>query len=147
MNFLKRNKNIIIVLIVFFVGILLCIQLKNILIPNEGAAVYGNRLDGKVEVTKNVDDKIKESLVDGVTKVKVRTSGRIINVTITVYDEVARDTAKTYATKALESFTEEEKGFYDFQFYIIKANEEATEFPIIGYKIQNNDKITWTKDR
>lgn len=147
MNFLKRNKNIIIVLIVFFVALLLCIQLKNILIPNEGAAVYGNRLDGKVEVTKNVDDKIKESLADGASEVKVRTSGRIINITITVYDEVSKDTAKTYATTALESFTTEEKGFYDFQFYLLKDNEEATDFPIMGYKIQNSDKISWTKDR
>lgn len=147
MNFLKRNKNIVIALIVFFVAILLCIQLKNILIPNDGAAVYGNRLEGKIELTKNVDKKIKELLSDAATDVKVRTSGRIVNVTITVYDEVSRDTAKTLATKSLESFTKEEKGFYDFQFYVVKNNEEDKVFPIMGYKIQNADNITWTKDR
>ena len=147
MNFLKRNKNIIIVIVIFFVGILFSIKLKNILIPNEGAAVYGNRLDGKVEVTKNVDNKIKDLISEGATDVKVRTSGRIINITITVYEEVARNTAKSYAVKALEAFSNEEKSFYDFQFYVVKENEEAQEFPIIGYKIQNTDNITWTKDR
>ena len=50
MKFLKRNKNIIIALVIFFFGILLCVKIKNILVPNEGAAVYGNRLDGKIEI-------------------------------------------------------------------------------------------------
>lgn len=147
MNFLKRNKNIIIALVIFFVAIFLCVQLKNILFPNDGAAVYGDRLDEKVELTKNVDEKIKEALKDGVSDVKVRVSGAIVNVTLTVYDEVSRDTAKSYATKSLDSFSAEEKSFYDFQFYLVKENKEATQFPIIGYKIQSADKITWTKNR
>lgn len=146
MSFLKRNKNIIIALVAFFVVILLCVQLKNILFPNDRAAVYGNRLDGKVKVTKGVDTKIKEALAEGVTDVKVRVSGRIINVNITVYNEVSRDTAKSYAKKSLESFSDEEKSYYDFQFYLQK-DSDAADFPIIGYRIQNSEKITWTKDR
>ena len=57
MRFVKRNKNIIIALIVFFILILLCVQVKNILFPNDGLAVYGNRLENKVELSKNIDKK------------------------------------------------------------------------------------------
>ena len=45
MRFIRRNKNIILTLVVFFILILLCVQVKNILFPNDGLAVYGNRLE------------------------------------------------------------------------------------------------------
>lgn len=146
MRFVKRNKNIIIALVVFFILILLCVQVKNILFPNDGLAVYGSRLENKVELSKNIDKKIKELLPEGVKTVKVRTAGRILNITITLNDDVARDTAKEYAKKAIDAFTEEEIGYYDLQFFLVK-DIEAEQFPIIGYKIPSSEKITWTKDR
>lgn len=146
MNFIKRNKNIILALIVFFILILLCVQVKNILIPNEGAAVYGNRLDNKIKIEKGIDKKLKETLTEGVSDVSLRVSGRIINISITVYSDVSKDAAKSYAKKTLDLFTTEEKSYYDFQFYLQKDGE-AGDFPIIGYRIQNSEKITWTKDR
>ena len=145
MKFLKRNKNIIIALVIFFIGILLCVKIKNILVPNEGAAVYGNRLDGKIEISKNLKSDIS-SKIDSATSVDIRVSGRIINVTLTLPTDVSKDAAKEFAKKSLEAFTEDEKSYYDIQFYLVKK-EEAEGFPIIGYKIQNAEKITWTKDR
>lgn len=146
MNFIKRNKNIILTLIVFFIVLLLCVKVKNILIPNEGAAVYGNRLDDKIKIEKGIDKKIKELITEGVSDVNVRVSGRIINISITVYSDISRDAAKSYAKKTLEAFSKEEKAYYDIQFYLQKDGD-ATDFPIIGYRIQNSEKITWTKDR
>lgn len=146
MRFVKRNKNIIIALIVFFILILLCVQVKNILFPNDGLAVYGNRLENKVELSKNIDKKIKELIPEGTKKVKVRTAGRILNITITLNDDIAKDTAKAYAKKAIEAFTEEEIGYYDLQFFLVK-DSESEQFPIIGYKIPSSENITWTKDR
>ena len=70
----------------------------------------------------------------------------ILNITITVADDITRDIAKTYANKALEALSDEEIRYYDIQYFIVK-NTEATEFPIIGYKIPSADDITWTKDR
>lgn len=146
MNFIKRNKNIILALIVFFILILLCVQVKNIFIPNKGAAVYGNRLDNKIKIEKGIEKKLKETLTEGVSDVSYRVSGRIINISITVYSDVSKEAAKSYAKKALDLFTTEEKSYYDFQFYLQKDGE-AADFPIIGYRIQNSEKITWTKDR
>lgn len=145
MNFIKRNKNIIIVLVVFFVGILLCVQLKNILIPNEGAAVYGNRLEGKVELDKDYKDQVKKK-AEGAKSVKTRVSGRIINITIEVGPDVSASAAKEYASKTLEAFTTEQKAYYDIQFFLTKEGD-TEHFPIMGYKIQDAEKITWTKDR
>lgn len=146
MKFIKRNRSIIMALIVFFILILLCIQVKNILFPNDGLAVYGNRLDGKVEVTSNLNKKMKELLPEGATKVSVRESGRILNVIITVSENITKDTAKSFATQSLAALSEEEAGYYDIQFFLVK-NTEANDFPIIGYKIPKAEAITWTKDR
>ena len=147
MIFIKKNKTIIIAVVLYLILVLLGVRVKNILIPNEGAAVYGNRLEGKVAITKNADTRIKESLEHGVSSVKVRNTGRIINIMITVNDDVSKQTSKEYAVKALEVFTKEEKEYYDFQFFIEKEKKEATDFPIIGYRIRNSEKTTWTKDR
>lgn len=145
MNFLKRNKKIIIALVIFFIAILLCVQLVNILIPNEGAAVYGNRLDGKIELSKDIKSKVTEK-AEGATKVDLRVSGRIINITITVSNDVSKEAAKEYAKKTIEAFSTEERAYYDIQFYLLKEGE-STDFPIMGYLIQNSDNISWTKDR
>lgn len=146
MKFIKRNRSIIVSLVVFFILILLCMQVKNILFPNDGLAVYGNRLEGKVAVTKNLNKKMQELLPEGATKIEVRDSGRILNVTITVTDTITRDTAKSFATQSLAALSEEEANYYDVQFFLVK-NTEAKDFPIIGYKIPKAEAITWTKDR
>lgn len=146
MKFIKRNKSIIITLVVFFILILLCVQIKNILFPNDGLAVYGNRLDGKVEVSKNLDKSIKELLPEGATKVTVRDAGRILNITITVSENITRDTAKSFATQSLAALSDEEIKYYDLQFFLVKETE-SDQFPIIGYKIPSAENITWTKDR
>ena len=145
MKFLKRNKNIIIALVIFFIGILLCVKIKNILVPNDGAAVYGNRLDGKVEISKNLKNDIS-SKIDSATEVDIRVSGRIINVTLTLPSDVSKDAAKEFAKKSLDAFSTDEKSYYDIQFFLVKK-DETEGFPILGYKIQNADNITWTKDR
>lgn len=147
MRFIKRNRGIIFALVIFFIGVLFCVQLKNILFPNDRAAVYGNRLDGIVELDKNTNSKVKEAVGSVASKVSVRTSGKIINVFITVNDDVNRDNAKNLASKVLETFSAEEKEYYDVQLFITKNNKEAKEFPIVGYKIPSADRITWTKDR
>ena len=146
MKFIKRNKSIILSLIVFFVLILLCIQVKNILFPNDGLAVYGDRLDGKVAITKNLDKKILDILPEGVSKISVRDSGRILNIRVTVDESITKEVAKTYATQALGALSDAELSYYDIQFFLVK-DDEAEGFPIIGYKIPKAEAITWTKDR
>ena len=144
MKFIKRNKNIIISVIVFFVLILLCIQIKNILFPNDGLAVYGNRLDGKVAVTKNLNNKMKELLPEGATKVTVRDSGRILNITITVSENITRDSAKSFATETLKALTEEEANYYDIQFFLVKETEASkrrkNEGSCSRYKTEERNK-------
>ena len=147
MNFVKRNKKLLVVIVVFLVGLICAVQLKNILFPS-GGAIYGNRLQGieDVEIDKKIDKQIKEKLSESVSKIDVRLSGRIININMVVNGDVSVSTAKDYAKKSLEVFSEKQLEFYDIQVFISK-DVESKEFPIIGYKHQNKSSFKWTRDR
>ena len=60
MDFIKKNKFTIIAVGVFLILVLLLVQVKNIFFPNEGSAIYGNRLEGieSVKITKDKKTKI-----------------------------------------------------------------------------------------
>ena len=147
MNFIKRNKKLLVVITVFLVALVAAIQLKNILYPS-GGAIYGNRLDGieEVKLAEDLDKQIQEKLKDFVSKVEVRTSGRIINITMIVNPDISSSVAKDNSKNIFELFAEKQLNYYDIQVFL-KKETDATDFPIIGYKHQNKDGFTWTKDR
>ena len=121
MNFIKRNKKLLVVIVIFLVALVGAVQLKNILFPS-GGAIYGNRLEGieEVEVSKDLDKQILELLKDGIMKADVRISGRIVNIHITVNGDVSVATAKSYADKTLTLFAEKQLKYYDIQVFMKK---------------------------
>lgn len=147
MNFIKRNKKLLVVIVIFLISLIGLVQLKNIFFPS-GGAIYGNRLEGKedVEIAKDLDKQVQELLKDNVSKVTVRISGRIVNMHITVNGDVSASSAKELAKKTLTLFAEKQLKYYDIQVFM-KKDVESTEFPIIGYKHQDKQGFTWTKDR
>ena len=73
-------------------------------------------------------------------------SGKTIEVSIEINDDVAKDTAKSLTDKVTSSLSEDQKKYFDIQVFISKSSD-ATDFPIIGYKQRNKDGFTFTKDR
>ena len=51
------------------------------------------------------------------------------------------------STLIIENLEEDQTTYYDIQVFIKKSNEEDTRFPIIGYKHQDKDEFSWSKDR
>ena len=150
-KFIKNNKLTVITFIICLVFVILVFAIKLTFFPDEGRAIYGDRLDGieEVEITskqeKNIVSKLEEK--DEVKSVNTDIKGRILNVIITVNDDVELDPAKALASVITENLEEDQNGYYDIQVFIKKSNEEDTRFPIIGYKHQDKDEFSWTKDR
>ena len=150
-KFIKNNKLTVITFIICLVFVILVFAIKLTFFPDEGRAIYGDRLDGieEVEITskqeKNIVSKLEEK--DEVKSVDTDIKGRILNVIITVNDDVELDPAKALASVITENFEEDQNGYYDIQVFIKKSNEEDTRFPIIGYKHQDKDEFSWSKDR
>ncbi|HIT23559.1 MAG TPA: hypothetical protein IAD45_03985 [Candidatus Faecimonas intestinavium] len=150
MSFIRKNKFVIIAIGVFLILVVLVFQIATMFFPEEGTALYGDRLDGieEVELSNSKLTKIESNLKsDGAVKeADVSVAGKIVEVIITVQDDTSVDTAKALNTKVLDSLSNKEKKFYDIQIFV-KKDSEATDFPIIGYKHHAKDTFSWTKDR
>lgn len=151
MKFIKKNKYTIIVIIVFLALVVSFVEIKNILVPDEGKAVYGNRLDGiekhplKTSDLESIEKSIKEQ--EKVSDVSSKLHGKIINITITVQDDVSVNDAKTLATNTISLFTKDDLSFYSLQVFVKKENQDLNNFPIIGYKDAGSEEMLFTKDR
>lgn len=149
MKWIKKNKFTVIACIIFVLLLVLGYKAKEVFFPDQRTAVYGNRLDGKVSVDKSIYDEVKTKISesDKVKSVTVRENGRRIDITITVNGDTSKDDAKKLTNNITESFTESQIGYYDFQVYIKKEEQEENDFPIIGYKHHNSSSFSWSKDR
>lgn len=141
---LKKNKYTTLAIIIFVLLIILGYGLYNVLIPNNGKPVYGDRLDGikKVEVTKDQLEKldteiVKESMV---AKSNSYTSGRIVNIILTIKEGVSESNAKKITSTIVEYFTEDQLSYYDIQLFLTAEDES---YNIIGYKNKTEKDFTF----
>ena len=149
MKWIKKNKFTVIAIVCFVIIAILGFKLKEILFPDQRTAIYGDRLDGKVNVDQAVYDAVKQKLTENenVKSVTVHENGRRIDITITVEDSLSKDDAKKLTDGITEPFNESQIGYYDFQVFIKKDTASENDFPIIGYKHHNSSSFSWNKDR
>lgn len=148
MKLVKKNKFTIIAVVLFIIFMLGVSEIKKVFFSNNGA-VYGDRLVGKVEVSKDtytqLESKLKEN--ERVESVSVRENGRLINISVTVLNDTSLEDAKSVTDGIVDLFTDNQKGYYDFQIFISKTDPSENNFPIIGYRHHNNSEFVWSKDR
>ena len=147
-DFVKKNSSAVVGVTVFILVIVSALLIKNLFMYDDNQAIYGSRLDGvdKMKVTSEQKDKVKKRLSEKTKKADVRVAGKIVNIEFTVNDDISLEDSKKLGSEALEEFTNEQKKFFDFQFFV-KNNNNKTQFPIVGYKQRAKDSISWTKDR
>ncbi len=149
-KYIKEHKIVVVAVIILLLLLVMAFFLKGVFFSGTENAVYGERLKGidEVKITKSeksdLISKIEED--SSVSKCEFSLQGKIVNVIITVNDDVGIDTAKALADKVVENFDSYQKEFYDFQVFIKKSNG-GSDFPIIGYRQNTKKGFTWTKDR
>ena len=151
MKFFRKNKLAIIAIIVLAFLIVVGTKFKNLLVPDEGKAAYGTRLEDlnkhklsdtlftDIETNLKGDEKIKE--------VTHYVHGKIINLVITVDDSMDINTAKSLANSTIAMFKDNELSYYSLQVYVKKEDINLNNFPIVGYKGTNATELVFTKDR
>lgn len=149
MKWIRKNKFVVITIIIFILLAFLVFKAKEMFFPDQRTAIYGDRLEGKVTVNKTVYDdlKVKISESDKVDNVTVRENGRRIDITIAVNNATSKSEAKKLVDNILGLFTESQIGYYDFQVFIKKEDLSENDFPIIAYKHHNSSTFSWSKDR
>lgn len=150
MNFIRKHKFTVGVLIVLFIIAMFLIALIRFLMPNYNGDLYGNRLSGMSHyaIDDSVVDKLKTELstAEEVEEVLYDLEGKLIDITIKVKDEVERDVAKGYADKSLTYFTDEQRGYFDIQVFITSSNPSSEKYPIVGYKHKTSGGLVWSNN-
>ncbi len=148
-EFYKRNRVYSILMIVSLVCIVsILVGVIVYFIGQTTKDKYGNRLDGIESVQINdtkkneVANKIKENeLVDNVD---IDIKGKLIYVNITLKTGKHTDSEAICQT-SLDTFTEDEKKFYDIQYIVSNKDKNIEEnFPVMGYIKAGNSVIKWT---
>lgn len=151
MKFIKKNKFTIMAIIIFIAFLIAGVKIKEFLVPDEGKAVYGDRLNEieKHELTDTLFSDIKTKLLEDtrVLDLKEEIHGKIINLLITVNDDININDAKSIASSMISYFQNDELNYYSLQVYVLKNNKELNNFPIVGYKGPHNDSLVFSKDR
>ena len=150
---LKKKKNIIarhkflflLCLLAFVTCVILFYIFFSLFIG--GNDPYGDRLKGinKVKISSKLKNEVKESLnaKDEVSKSSIRVQGKIIYIHVYVKESVNLDKAKDIANESLSKFSDDEKKFYDFEFFLFQEKENG--FVVTGTKNVKSDKIVWIK--
>ena len=150
-KFVKRNRYTCILLFIFILFVILGLKVKDILVPDEGKAVYGDRLKNIEQhpISDSVYNKIEEELKknSNVVKVTHRLQGKTINYYITVGEKVSVKDARGIGDSLLKYFDEETLKYYSLQVSMLKEDEKLNNFPIMGMKHPDSKEISWTKDR
>ncbi len=149
MKWIKKNKIMLIAILVYIVIALVGYKALRVFFPSTEAAIYGDRLDNEVVVEQETLDgiKIRISALEFVKEVKVRKSGRIINVLVTIMDSTSKDAARSLSNYILEGFSDSQIGWYDFHLLVNKEDKNENDFPMLAYKQHNSTEFSWTKSR
>ena len=149
MKWFKKNKFTCIAILVFMIFCFIGYKAIKMFFPDVNSAIYGDRLDGKVKVKKDVYTAVKAKIAEQefVKAVNVKENGRTINIEVVVQDSTSKDAAKGITNLILEHFNDSQIGYYDFQVFVSKESASENDFPMIAYKQHNKQKFSWTKDR
>ena len=151
MEFIKKHRFTVFIIGIFIVCVIVTHYLFNLFFINSGKPEYGNRLDGieNVEILQKDLDAMEESIKKNsvVKKVNLNTTGRILDIVITVEDSTSLKDSKKIGQDSFAVLSDRQKEYYSVQVFIKKESEKQNNFPIIGYKQKGTKNLIWTKDR
>lgn len=102
---------------------------------------------GNYKLSNNEINAVKDSIteLEEVKNVDIHTNNnsRIIKILVTLKSDVNLDTMKKLANDSITNFSEENIGYYDFEFFIDSENQESTTYPQIGYKYRGSQEFSW----
>lgn len=138
--------------IVLVCVIIICTVLIQCFYVGNGSDKYGERLEGisnyEISDSRLSDYQNNTAANEKVKSAQIRLQGKIIYITLQMEEAATLEEAKSIALKSLESFSQEEMGFYDIS-VTMKKNSSANSdgFIISGYKNKKTATIVWNNNR
>ncbi len=110
---------------------------------------YGNRLDNKVELPKNFEKEIENTLNsdENIKESNVRVSIRTIYLSINFEGNITLEQAKEKAISSLELINDEILDYYDINYILSKDKTEESEgFTIMGSRNSFGTGVVWNNN-
>ena len=145
-NFFKTHKKQCMIGGIAFLVIFFLILIWLFIVPVFSNNKYGDRLDGikdhkiSSDTVKDIEDSLKEN--DKLTDVTYNNEGRILDLIITVSNDMSTEDAKKLGDTILDKISDDDKKYYDIQI-LIDTEEENDNYPIAGYKHKSEDNFTY----
>lgn len=148
MEFIKNHKNISSLILIVILGIITLLYTRNLLNNTDREAIYGTRTKAieNIKISNNKEDQLGEVFSDIDEKTTVTEQGKIIEIVVTLKDNIKGKTAKEKAADIKKVLSNDERKVYDVQVFF-KKDKKDDSFPIIGYLHRGKDKFSWTRDR
>lgn len=136
---------IVIVCVILIATVLIqCFYIGN------GTDKYGKRLEGieKYEISESRQSDFENNVAnnDKVTKADIILQGRIVYITLQFEQAVSLEEAESIALESLDSFSEEEKKYYDFMFTLKQDMVGNDGFVISGAKNASGTTLVWNNN-
>ena len=148
LKWIKKNMGLFIVFLLTLVLLIFIMVIFVKLLVGNSSNKYGNRLDGieEVKISKDTYEGVEKEVMDtgAAIEVSTRLQGKIVYTTITLNSDVNADRAKEIAFNTLDNYSEEERSFYDFSFFLKWENEDG-DVVITGNRHHDLDGITWVR--
>lgn len=148
LKWFKKNTGLFLVLLLTLVLLIFIIVIFVKLLMGNSSDKYGNRLDGidEVKISEETYESVKTEVMDTgfVADISTRLQGKIVYTTLVLNAETDANRAKEIASNTLDNYSEEERAFYDFSFFL-KWEGEENDTVITGNKHHDLDSITWVK--
>ncbi len=147
-NWINKNKGLTIVIVLTLVLFIILLIIFLEMLLGGSSNKYGNRLDGieDVKLASDVYDGVEEEIMETglAEEASVRLQGKIVYTTIVLKSDTSADKAKEIAKSTLDNYSEEERSFYDFS-YFLKWEGEEEDTVITGNKHHSLEDISWVK--
>lgn len=110
---------------------------------------YGNRLDNKVDLPKDFEKNIVNTLKEdeSIKNVDVRLAVRTIYISIEYETNVSLEDAKSSATKSIELIDDNILEYYDLNYILSKDDAEGNNsFTIMGARNSYGTGLVWNNN-
>ena len=107
MKWIKKNKFTVAAIFIFILITFLGFKIIETFFPDQRAAIYGDRLEGKVNVDEKVYEEVKKKISENkvVENITLRENGRRVDITIKVTNAAGKNESKKLIDNILDSST------------------------------------------
>ena len=145
----KENRVLFVLILILIICFIAICSVVLSYFMGSGKSVYGDRLENKVEIKKEVKEEYLKALEEDklISSVDFRVSIRTIYVDILFNEDVTLVEAQSKAAASLDNLDEEILSYYDVNFILNKdKTEKDAGFTIMGARNSNGTGISWNNN-